>query len=356
LIAVESRAEAVDERPSLHRHCDLPQSGPPALVAVVDTEEEFDWSAPFDPADTAVAHMAAIHRVQDVFDPPGVVPTYLVSYSIVAQEAGFRPLVPYVEAGRAQIGAHLNPWATPPYREQVNRVNSYPGNLPRALEAAKLAALARQIERSLGVRPRVYKAGRYGKGPSTEAILEEQGFEIDISPAPAADLRADGGPDYTRHSAQPFLFGQNRPLLCLPNSGAFVGWLHEQGPVLHRLLERAPLARLRLPAIASRLRLLERLRLTPEGYTLAEMRRLTRALLARGQRTFVLSLHSPSVVPGNTPYVRNYADLTILLQQLRGYLTFFRDELDGRFVTPDALKAELEQVVRQSCARLCMVT
>ena len=39
------------------------------------------------------------------------------------------------------------------------------------------------------------------------------------------------------------------------------------------------------------------------------MRRLTRALLARGQRTFVLSLHSPSVVPGNTPYVRSDADL-----------------------------------------------
>jgi hypothetical protein len=103
-------------------------------------------------------------------------------------------------------------------------------------------------------------------------------------------------------------------------------------------------ARLRLPAIASRLRLLERIRLTPEGHTLAEMRRLTRALLARGQRTFVLSLHSPSVVPGNTPYVRTDADLALLLQRLNGYLMFFRDELRGRFVTPDALKAELERL------------
>jgi hypothetical protein len=86
------------------------------------------------------------------------------------------------------------------------------------------------------------------------------------------------------------------------------------------------------------------MRLTPEGHTLAEMCRLTRALLARGQRTFVLSLHSPSVVPGNTPYVRSGADLKILLGRLRGYLTFFRDELSGRFVTPLALKAELEQL------------
>ena len=314
---------------------------------VVDTEEEFDWSAPVEPRHTAVGHMAAIHRVQDVFDELDVVPSYLVSYSIVAQEAGFRPLVPYVGASRAVIGAHLNPWATPPHREQVNAVNSYPGNLPRELEAAKLAALCRQVECSLGIRPTVYKAGRYGTGPNTAAILEEQGFEIDISPAPAMDFRADGGPDFTRHSAQPFLFGQSRRLLCLPNTGAFVGWLHALGPDLHPLLEHGSVARLRLPAIASRLRLLERLRLTPEGYTLAEMRRLTRALLARGQRTFVLSLHSPSVVPGNTPYVQSDTDLAILLQRLRSYLRFFRDGLHGRFVTPDALKAELEQLAVQ---------
>ena len=146
---------------------------------------------------------------------------------------------------------------------------------------------------------------------------------------------------------RPFLFGQNRRLLCLPNTGAFVGWLQERGPVLHPLLERGSAARLRMTAIASRLHLLERLRLTPEGYTLAEMKRLTRALLARGQRTFVLSLHSPSVAPGNTPYVRSEADLARLLERLRGYLTFFRDELHGRFVTPHALKAELERLAPQ---------
>jgi hypothetical protein len=344
LIALKAAVDPDAEPPRLQQPCDLPEAASPVLVAVVDTEEEFDWSVPFDRAGTGVAHMAAINRVQDVFDALGVVPSYLVSYVIAAQEAGYRPLEPYLAAGRALIGAHLNPWATPPQREQLCPANSYPGNLPRELEAAKLAALSRQIERALGVRPAIYKAGRYGKGANTEAILEEQGFEVDISPAPAMDYRADGGPDYTRHSAQPFLFGQRRRLLCLPNTGAFVGLFHEQGPKLHALLEHRAMARLRLPAIASRLRLLARLRLTPEGYTLAEMRRLTRALRAQGQRTFVLSLHSPSVVPGNTPYVRSDADLAVLLARLRGYLAFFRDELCGRFRTPLALKAELERL------------
>jgi hypothetical protein len=74
------------------------------------------------------------------------------------------------------------------------------------------------------------------------------------------------------------------------------------------------------------------------------MMRLARALVARGQRTFVLSFHSHSVVPGNTPYVRSEADLAAFLKRLRGFLTRFQDELHGRFVAPDALKAELEQL------------
>ena len=156
------------------RFCDLPASAPPALTTVVDTEEAFDWSAPFDPASRNVGHMASIHRVQDIFDELGVVPCYLVSYPIVAKETGFRPLVRYVEAGRAIIGAHLNPWVTPPHAEEVSPVSSYPGNLPRELEAAKLAALAARIERALGVRPTIYKAGRHGKGQNTEAVLEAQ--------------------------------------------------------------------------------------------------------------------------------------------------------------------------------------
>ncbi|MGH6905753.1 MAG: hypothetical protein ACREIR_23790 [Geminicoccaceae bacterium] len=336
-----------DLRTSTPRSCDLPASAPPTLVAVVDTEEAFDWSAPFDPASWNVGHMGSIHLVQDIFDELGVVPCYLVSYPIVAQETGFRPLVRYVEAGRAIIGAHLNPWVTPPHVEEVSAVSSYPGNLPRGLEAAKLAALVARIERALGVRPTIYKAGRHGKGPNTEAVLEEEGFEIDLSPAPPMDYRADGGPDYRRHPPRPFRFGQDRRLLCLPGTGAFVGVASAFGPVLHPLLAHPAVAGLRPLAIASRLRLLERLRLTPEGFTLPEMLRLTRALLAHGQRTFVLSFHSPSVVPGNTPYVRTDADLAAFLERLRGFLAWFRRDLHGRFVTPHALKAELERLIRE---------
>ncbi len=321
---------------------DLPADQPPRLITVVDTEEEFDWDADFDRSNTAVSHMAHIRLIQDIFDRHEVTPVYVVDYPIASQELGYALLQDYAAAGRAVIGAHLHPWVSPPHVEDVTRPNSYPGNLPRDLEAEKLAVLARQIEKSFGRRPTIYKAGRYGKGPHTHEILEEQGFEIDISPSPPLDSREDGGPDYRWHTTSPYLFGQERRLLCLPNTGAFVGYLNGVGPAIHPILDHPALRWARLPGIATRLGALERIRLSPEGFTLAEMTRLTRALMARGHRTFVLSFHSPSVCPGHTPYVRDDADLEAFLEKLNRYYGFFKGPLNGRVTTPHEIKIELE--------------
>ena len=99
---------------------------------------------------------------------------------------------------------------------------------------------------------------------------------------------------------------------------------------------------LRAPAVLSRLRLCERIALSPEGYTLDELLRLTRSLFDAGQRLFVMSMHSPSIVPGHTPYVRDEAGRRELLSRLDRYFHFFRRELKG--VPTDPL-AELQAFI-----------
>src|SRR4029434_4444899 len=100
------------------------------------------------------------------------------------------------------------------------------------------------------------------------------------------------------HPAPAWLY-EHGALLAIPTTGAFVGWA--ASPANWRRAQA--LRALRLPGILSRLRAVERLHLSPEGYSLADNLRLTRALLARGVRTFTLALHSPSLVAGHTPYV-----------------------------------------------------
>jgi len=54
-----------------------------------------------------------------------------------------------------------------------------------------------------------------------------------------------------------------------------------------------------------------------------------RALLARGTRTFTLSYHTPSLVPGNTPYVRSRADRERFIGWFEEFYDFFLGEVGG---------------------------
>ncbi len=322
----------------------LPVETPPILSVVIHTEEEFDWELGPDRAATTVEHMRHIGRAQEAFDAFGIVPDYVIDYPIAAQPLGYETLRRYQDEGRATIGAHLHPWVSPPFDEAVTRPNSFPGNLPRELEFEKLRILSDTIETNFGKRPLTYLAGRYGNGPNSAAILEELGYEVDISIAPSIDYSAEGGPDYSGYTADPFWFGEKRRLLALPGGGGYAGWLKKGGTPLYKLATRPGLHWARLPGILSRLQAFERIRLSPEDYSLPEMQRLTRSLLDDGRRIFVFSFHSPSVHPGYTPYVRDEAGLRRFLDKTRRYFEWFFRELNGQSMTPLEIKALLSSL------------
>ena len=309
-------------------------------MVVVDTEEEFPWSE-FDRRNTQVTAMAEVHRAQAVCDAHGIVPTYVADFPVVTQRQGYEPLCGFLADGRCVVGAHLHPWVTPPFTEAVNARNSYPGNLPRELERAKLQALVAAIERHLGVRPTVYKAGRYGLGPNTHALLEAEGFDVDLSPSPPYDFTADGGPDYTRHPLAPFWFGERHRLLAIPNTGAFVGWAGRFAAPLWRMASRKLARLLRAGGVLGRIGAVSRVRLSPEGFALADLQRLTEFLMRRGHRLFVLSFHSSSLKPGCTSYVQNADDRARFLRTLDDYFGFFLQRFDGIAMTPLQLRTEL---------------
>lgn len=312
----------------------LPASAAPALMVVIDTEEEFDWHGPFGRTGHSVDALDDLGRAQALFEGFGIVPVYAVDYPVADNPDRAAALRGWIAAGRAVLAAQLHGWVTPPFEERVSRANSYQGNLPPALEHAKLAALIARVTDSFGVRPVIHKAGRYGIGPATPGIIAGLGFEIDLSICPRFDGRRDGGPDHTRYSADPFRFGPGGRLLELPSTAGYCGVLAPLGNPLHGLVASAPLERARLKAAFSRLGLLERIRLSPEGYSLADLKRLTRRLLADGTRVLTFSFHSPSLRPGCTPYVKDADDLERLLATCRAYFEFFRDEIGGRFATP----------------------
>lgn len=308
----------------------------PRLCVVIDTEEEFDWSQPLARENRSVRSIAAQPRAQEIFARYGIVPTYVIDYPVASDPDAAGLLREFQDSGAALIGAHLHPWVNPPHHEEVCPANSYPGNLPPALEEAKLLRLTEAIEGATGRRPRVYKAGRYGLGPNTPAILARLGYEVDVSVVPYTAFIEDGGPDFRNETPRPRRLGDGvgDDLLSLPLSVGFAGILRRWGPRVYPLASGPWGMRLHAPGVLARSRLLERIRLTPEGVDLDAQIRLTRALLKDGFRLFNYAYHSPSLAVGNTPYVQSERDLARFLDRMDRYFDFFVNRLGGRPATP----------------------
>lgn len=277
----------------------LPDSFGTRFALFGDAEEEFDWNGPFRRDATSTDTMRALPEANRRFQAAGLEPCWMADWPVADNADSGAILRELVASGQCTIGTQLHPWVSPPFDEEVNSHNSYTCNLPHALQREKLLRLTDRIEATTGARPRIYRAGRYGIGPHTAALLRELAYALDVSVRACFDYRSQGGPDFSRYPLWPWKVA--RDLYELPLTTAYTGALGQWPGVYRAESLRGTLARTGL---------LARVPLTPEGVPLGDALEAIEALLDAGQRLFSLSFHTPSLVPGHTPYVRDAADLT----------------------------------------------
>jgi hypothetical protein len=288
------------------------------FCVIVDVEEEFDWSEPFKRENINVKAADYLNLGHTVLTSMGVKPAYLMTYAVATAPHACAVFRKYVEHDTCDIGAQLHPWVTPPFEEEVSASNSYPSNLSADLERQKLETLIAAIKENIGCHPRIYKAGRYGLDIDRAPMLADLGFLVDTSVMPYASFKGmDGGPDFFDFPDQPFWMTDDCRLLGLPSTQGVVRPLANVAPRnLLRSIFSPSAGLLHIPGVLARLGLIERLRLTPEGFTFDHCRSLIDYNLAHGKKCFVLSFHSPSLMPGCTPYVRDAKDLKQFLDVL----------------------------------------
>ena len=301
---------------------------PPTLFVVIDTEAEFDWAKPFARNLTHVTAMDDVERGQAVFDRYGLRPIYVVDFPVASQERSASRLRRILDRDGCFIGAHLHPWTTPPFLEQISNRNSFPGNLPPDLEEQKIISLIGAIRENLGVSPLFYKAGRYGFGNATAEILARHDIKVDLSVLPGADLRRNGGPDFRRFEPLPYMIGR-RDILTVPMTRSHVGLAAPFGWISETMRHLPSLKWFRIQSILSRLRIVDTITLTPEGVTAAEQIRLIKTMLARGNRLFVMHYHSPSLTPGHTPYVNTTNEADNFIERMQDVCRYFFEEVGG---------------------------
>ena len=272
------------------------------FLVSIDTEEEFDWDGPLASDNRSVSAIALLPEAAARFADWGVPLTYMIDYPVATDQRSVDAIGPLLERAGAALGAQLHPWVNPPLEEELTVANSFVGRSPRALEAAKLDQLIAVLTNAWKTRLLAYRAGRYGIGPNTAALLAERGIAIDSSMRPGFSYTGEGGPDFSRLGNAAYRLSD--AVVELPLTTVFTG-LARQRRRLYQLAGAVPKGR----GVLARTGLISRVPLTPEGVPAIEAARAIEQAVTDGERLLNFSFHSPTLVPGNTPYVRDQAEL-----------------------------------------------
>ncbi|HYM94382.1 MAG TPA: hypothetical protein VET23_09610 [Chitinophagaceae bacterium] len=201
------------------------------FIMTIDTEGDNQWDHG---CELSVKNIKAIPRFQELCTKYGIKPTYLVTSEVCNDDFAKELFKEFIRSDRAEIGAHLHSWTTPPFLDKegykFNDVNhAFLSELPIDLLADKIKNLTEQIETSFGTRPLSFRSGRYGFNENVAKTLIENSYLVDSSVTPFYNWSSHqglpggkGGPNYFDKSPNPYHYHFNHgslleiPMTILP--------------------------------------------------------------------------------------------------------------------------------------------
>jgi hypothetical protein len=294
------------------------------LIITVDTEEEGLWSDSFKGTGNTVRNIQAIPAFQSVCENHGIEPVYLINSPVIENKESSNLLRSISGHGKCEIGCHIHPWNTHPIDEDCSIFNSYLCNLDTDTQAYKLEHVTRSIENQFGLRPKSFRAGRYGLDIVGAQLLKDLGYSVDSSVCPFTDYSADGGPDFRGYPWVPYYIGDTfenpasnkSDLLEVPVSFGY-NWRNFSAAFrLDEVLTGTALRRFRIRGILDRLNLLNKIKFSPEKHKLSLLKRMAKIYAQNNSPSLVMMFHSSSLVPGLSPYVNTETDLKSFLHTI----------------------------------------
>lgn len=309
------------------------------LIVSIDTEED-NWTASRD--GLTVNNIRGLPRQHELLRRLGVRATYFTNYAVARTPWAAAILRGLRDDGGVELAAHLHPWNTPPLDEPFEPRFTMLKNLSPGLQRAKIECLTEALSDAFGEAPRAFRAGRWGIAPAGIAALLACGYRVDSSVIPYLDWRAVAdGPDHRGAPLDPYwsdgVSDVREPatdgLVEMPASCAFTRrpfplWNRVYGALEALTFRGFPLA----PA-ARKFGLIRRVGLTPETHSVADMLSVSRSLIASGVRQLHLFWHSPSLMPGLSPFVRSDADLDRFYGSIEDYVSALAAISDVTFAT-----------------------
>ena len=311
------------------------------LIVSIDTEED-DWGD-YKPTGHHLTNLGHLPELQQLFDSYKIKPTYLIDYPVAADETHRDFFKTVHDTGRAEIGAHLHPWNTPPFEEQPTEYNSMMKNLSYDLQRKKIATLTDLIERNLGICPTSFRAGRFCFDEQILPILAELNYFVDSSVTPFVNWQKGyGGVDFRGYPYYPYRIAQKEKIDNHQRDGTLwevpvtIGFNRTPFKLcssIYDFLGKDRLRVLRLRGIADKLGLLKKIWLSPELSGYNEMQHLSKVIIGLGVPVLNLFFHSTSLVPGLSPFIKTDSDRDAFFRTLELFFAWLQDNYNLKSVS-----------------------
>jgi hypothetical protein len=276
------------------------------LIITVDTEADNQW-VNYD--ETSFVNIEFLPPFQTLCEKYGFPPTYLVTYRVANNPLAIEILSRWQADGRAEIGAHLHPWANPPIQDEnaVEMQHVYPSELADEWLKNKLVGLTETIQANLKIRPTSYRAGRWGFDQRQADILGDLGYTADCSISPKLSWKNDlgkldgaGGPDFTFEPVMPHML--NAKVMEVPVTILFTGWFKKENSAVGNFYLNLPNGFLKKNM--NRLFFRETWLRIFSGTDLDDWQRLYRAAEVNHLPVLEFMIHSSELMPGGSPYAK----------------------------------------------------
>ena len=282
------------------------------FILTVDTEEEWDWDGPFPEKDFSVKNLAQVPAFQDFCESKGIRPCYFVDYAAAKGAAENQVFAKPIDNNSCELGAHLHPWANPPFFGKPTEESSHVVNLPIEQVEAKLDELMSVFTNEFNYQPSSFRTGRWGISADIMHLLWTRGFTVDSSVYPFYKnefFNCKGSPTgaYWPDTNNVLKAGEQRNIMEIQASVGFNRSAFGLSDSIHSIAEAAPLKYLRTVSLLWHSHLLRKIYMSPEVMQAKDMIALAHKTYANGAPYVNMFFHSSNLIANGTGFF-NVAD------------------------------------------------
>lgn len=294
----------------------------------LDVEEEGLFSGQYASTGTKVTNVALLKRLEPLSLRLGFPLTLFCAWSVFTSQEAMQTVLFMRDKCKAEIGAHLHHWSTPPYDDVKSQGSpTRTDKLNQDLLKARLVSLLEAGKQASGAGITSFRMGRWDLKKEILPLLTELGIKVDSSICP---LRAfSNGPDHFLAPAAPYwVYTPSGRILEAPLT---------QIPIIPALARIWHLTFKNYPKLMDSFHFFGALSANPVWHSSKIMQLAVKRHYARGGRVLNLFWHSSEMMPGASPNIPDQTAADALIAKIIFFCKWLKHEFRINAITMNQL-------------------